>query len=329
MAGPDESAVGPGEFELIERLFAKLAGPGGLSLKDDAAILKPRSGCDLVLTKDAIAEGRHYLPDDPPGDIARKLLRVNLSDLAAKGACPRAYLLSCAWGPGIDVGWIEAFCAGLEEDQAAYHIELLGGDTIRVDGPTVLSLTAIGEVAAGQMVRRAGARIGDDVYVTGTIGDAALGLLVTTGALALASPANEALVQRYRVPEPPVSFGAILAGFAHASVDVSDGLLADLTHMCEASGVGAEIEQNAIPLSPFVQEGLRQSPDLWERILCGGDDYQTLFTASADRAAEGIAAARKTAIQVTKIGRVAAEKINLLDDSGNPATVSREGFRHF
>ena len=325
MAGPDESAVGPGEFELIERLFAKLAGPGGLSLKDDAAILKPRSGCDLVLTKDAIAEGRHYLPDDPPGDIARKLLRVNLSDLAAKGAC----LLSCAWGPGIDVGWIEAFCAGLEEDQAAYHIELLGGDTIRVDGPTVLSLTAIGEVAAGQMVRRAGARIGDDVYVTGTIGDAALGLLVTTGALALASPANEALVQRYRVPEPPVSFGAILAGFAHASVDVSDGLLADLTHMCEASGVGAEIEQNAIPLSPFVQEGLRQSPDLWERILCGGDDYQTLFTASADRAAEVIAAARKTAIQVTKIGRVAAEKINLLDDSGNPATVSREGFRHF
>lgn len=329
MAGPDESAVGPGEFELIERLFAKLAGPGGLSLKDDAAILKPRSGCDLVLTKDAIAEGRHYLPDDPPGDIARKLLRVNLSDLAAKGACPRAYLLSCAWGPGIDVGWIEAFCAGLEEDQAAYHIELLGGDTIRVDGPTVLSLTAIGEVAAGQMVRRAGARIDDDVYVTGTIGDAALGLLVTTGALALASPANEALVQRYRVPEPPVSFGAILADFAHASVDVSDGLLADLTHMCEASGVGAEIEQDAIPLSPFVQEALRQSPDLWERILCGGDDYQTLFTVPVERTRDIEAAALRTGTRVSRIGRVVAADVRLLDATGQKLTIDHMGFQHF
>lgn len=329
MAGPDDRAAGPGEFELIEGLFAKLAGPGGLLLKDDAAILQPTSGYDLVLTKDAIAAGRHYLAGDPPGDVARKLLRVNLSDLAAKGACPKAYLLACAWGEGVDYGWIEGFCAALAEDQAAYQIELLGGDTIRVEGPTVLSLTAIGDVPSGQMVRRAGARMGDDVYVTGTIGDAALGLLVATDKLQLSRSHADALLSRYRVPEPPVAFGKVLPSFATAAVDVSDGLIADLTHLCDVSGVGAVIERALVPCSPAVAAALSDDQALWAHVLTGGDDYQILFTAHVESAADVAAAALRTGTAVTRIGKVGGPSVSIVDEAGAKLDYAAKGFQHF
>ncbi|MEQ9520872.1 MAG: thiamine-phosphate kinase [Parvibaculum sp.] len=321
--------TGVGEFELIEQLFANLAGPGGFSLKDDAAILSPTPGHDLVLTKDAIAEGRHYLTSDPPGDVARKLIRVNLSDLAAKGARPRAYLLSCAWGRGIDYVWIEAFCAGLKADQELYGIELLGGDTIRVEGPSVLSLTAIGDVSEGQMVRRSGAKIGDDVYVTGGIGEAALGLRVATGKLSLPQSDADALLQRYRVPVPPVSFGRALSSFANASIDISDGLLADLGHLCEASGVGVEIRRESVPVSQAVASALQHDDTLWTLVLTGGDDYQILFTADAERARDIEAAALRTATQVTRIGRIVPTGISVLDADGQPMSFAAKGFQHF
>jgi len=242
MTGGDDNASIPSEFSLIEELFAPLAGEGAFGLQDDAALFTPTPGRQLVLTKDAIAEGRHYLASDPPGDVARKLLRVNLSDLAAKGAIPRGYLLSCAWSETTSYEWMVAFAAGLAADQEKFGIELLGGDTIKVAGASVFSLTAIGDVAEGKMVLRSGAQSGDDLWVTGTIGDGALGLLAARGELDFLSASNkDYLVARYRVPAPPVDFGKELGEVASAALDVSDGLLGDLGHLGRSSKGGAAI----------------------------------------------------------------------------------------
>jgi len=320
-----------GEFSLIKHLFASLAGPGAFGLADDAALLRPTSGFDLVLTKDAIAEGRHYLPDDPAGDVARKLLRVNLSDLAAKGAHPRGYLLACAWSEATPLAWMEAFAAGLAEDQERYGITLLGGDTIRTEGPSVFSLTALGEVPTGKMVRRKGARAGDHLYVTGTIGDAALGLLAATGKLdPVADRTRSTLVQRYRVPEPPVTFGLQLPQIASAALDVSDGLLADLQHLCEASDVGAVIERDAIPLSEEVSELVAANPDLWQSVLGGGDDYQILFSAPANAGSKIKSIADKTDVRVTRIGEIiTAPDVSVRGPAGEPIIVGQAGYSHF
>ncbi len=260
-SGADAAPSGePGEFERIRRYFAPLAGPGGLDLLDDAALVDCREGHRLVMTADAIVEGVHYLADDPPGLVAKKLLRVNLSDLAAMAARPLHYLLTTALPAERGPEWIAAFAGGLADDQRRFEVALLGGDSVATHGPAVLSLTAIGEVAAGTEIRRSGARIGDMVWVSGTIGDAWLGLGVLRGAHPqLSAEHRDALISRFRLPEPRVELGPALRGIAHAMIDVSDGLLADLGHICETSRVGAVVEQPALPLSAAarVAEGRR------------------------------------------------------------------------
>ncbi len=232
-----------GEFGRIRRYFAPLAGPGGLGLKDDAALIDCAPGRSLVVTVDAMVEGIHYLPEDPPELVAKKLLRVNLSDLAAKGARPLHYLLTTALPKAFGDDWVARFAAGLAEDQRQFDVDLLGGDLVSTSGPAVLSLTALGEVAAGTEIRRSGAREGDRVWVSGTIGDAYLGLKVLRGAYSQLDPAERSLlVARFQLPEPRTGLGPRLVGVAHAMCDVSDGLIADLEHICEASGVAAAVE---------------------------------------------------------------------------------------
>lgn len=329
--GGDAEAM-PDEFTLIERLFEPLAGPEGLGLTDDAAVLTPLPGHDLVLTKDAIAERRHYLPDDPPDTVAKKLLRVNLSDLAAKGASPRGYLLSCAWGRETSLDWMQAFARGLQEDQAEYGLSLWGGDTIRVDGPSVFSLTAIGEVPSGQMLRRAGAAPGDDLWVTGTIGDAALGLLAAQGEYEdVDQDDRDYLISRYRIPQPPVAFGRRLCSVVSAALDVSDGLLGDLEHLCRASNVGAEIALEDVPISPTMRACLGSADAAFDIALTGGDDYQILFAASEPerRNIERHAAAAGT--EVHRIGRVTSRvsEIEVVGPDGTKRLFSQRGYRHF
>src|SRR6266851_1568185 len=221
------SGEGLGEFGRIERFFAPLAGPGGLGLKDDAALVDCAPGHRIVVTVDAIVEGVHYLPDDPPDLVAKKLLRVNLSDLAAMGARPLHYLLATALPATLGDDWVERFAQGLGEVQRLFGVDLLGGDSVATSGPAVLSLTAFGEVAAGAEIRRGGALPGDHIWVSGTIGDAYLGLNVLRGGYAALSRADRAaLVARFQLPEPRVALGPRLAGIAHAMCDVSDGLLA-------------------------------------------------------------------------------------------------------
>ena len=328
--GGDADAM-PDEFSLIERLFEPLAGPEGLGLRDDAAVLTPLPGRDLVLTKDAIAEGRHYLSSDPPDTVAKKLIRVNLSDLAAKGATPRGYLLSCAWSAETPLDWMEAFAGGLKDDQSKFGLSLWGGDTIRVSGPSVFSLTAIGDVPSGQMVTRAGAAAGDDLWVTGTIGDGALGLLAAQGDYAATEPEDkDYLISRYRIPQPPVAFGGKLVGLASAALDVSDGLLGDLHHLCAASQVGAGVDRSAIPLSQAFAKCLASDEKYWELVYGGGDDYQILFAAPREQQERIVALARSTNIQVSCIGHLVKEEgVVVLDEAGQPIEVAPTGFTHY
>ncbi len=235
----------PPEFALIARHFRPLAGPGALDLADDAAVIAPPPERELVLTVDAMVAGVHFLVDDPAELVGRKLLRVNLSDLAAKGAVPLGYLITVAAPRDTPDPWFAGFAAGLARDQAAYGITLLGGDTTSTPGPITLSLTAIGHVAPGAAVRRAGAQAGDGIWVTGTIGDGALGLAAARGRLV---DSTGYLLDRYRLPQPRI--GLEIAGIASAGMDVSDGLVQDLGHLCRAGGIAAEIEAGAVPLSP-------------------------------------------------------------------------------
>src|SRR4051794_38809653 len=237
MPQPEAPMELPAEFDLIARHFRPLAGPGALELRDDAALLTPPPGRDLVLTADAMVGGVHFLPDDPAGLVGRKLLRVNLSDLAAKGAVPLGYLMTISAPKDTPDAWFAGFAAGLAADQAEFGVSLLGGDTTSTPGPLSLSLTIIGHVAPGAAVHRFGANDGDEVWITGTIGDGALGLEVALGRLV--DPTGY-LLGRYRLPRPRI--GLAIAGVASAAMDVSDGLVQDLGHICRASGLAAEID---------------------------------------------------------------------------------------
>jgi thiamine-monophosphate kinase len=324
-----EEAIG--EFERIRRFFAPLAAPGGLDLLDDAALIDCRAGRRLVVTADAIVEGVHYLADDPPEAIARKLLRVNLSDLAAMGARPLHYLLTTALPPTCGANWVAAFAKGLEEDQRQFHVSLLGGDSVATLGPAALSLTAIGEVSAGMEVKRSGALVGDLIWVSGTIGDACLGLGVLRGAYPqLASEHRSALVSRFRVPDPRVELGPHLVGLAHAMIDVSDGLVADLGHICETSRLAARIELEVLPLSAAAKVIVDRQPDLRAALAVGGDDYELLFTAapSASQAIKELST--ELGLPITLIGVIEpGEGVRLLDPEGRTVPVTRPGYRHF
>jgi thiamine-monophosphate kinase len=324
-----------GEFELIRRYLAPLAAeePAALGLVDDAAVLAVPPGRDLVLTADAMVAGVHYLAEDPPDQVARKLLRVNLSDLAAMGAMPRGYLLTACWPEQVEESWIAGFVAGLAADQAEFGIRLLGGDTTRTPGPASLSLTALGTVPAGRCLRRSTARAGDLVYVSGTIGDGALGLAVLQGRLAgLPADARDFLAGRYRLPQPRLALGqALLAeSLATAALDVSDGLVGDLAHITESSGLAARLEAAAVPLSPAARAALQADPALLEGLLTGGDDYELLFTVQPARADAVAALAGRLALPLTRIGMLeAGEGVRVFDASGAPLALGKAGWTHF
>ena len=319
------------EFERIRRFFAPLAGPGGLGLLDDAAIVDCRAGRRFVFTADAVVAGVHYLPNDPPDLVARKLLRVNLSDLAAMGARPLHYLLTTALPSALGADWVGAFARGLAEDQRRFEIDLLGGDSVATSGPAVLSLTAIGDVAAGMEVRRSGARVGDFVWVSGTIGDAFLGLDVLRGAYPQLSPEHRAeLTGRFHLPDPRVDLGRRLAGIAHAMIDISDGLLADLGHICETSGVAAIVELAALPLSPAARVIVDREPGVRTALAAGGDDYELLFTASAGstKAIDDLSSA--LGLPITRIGEIEpGDRVRLVDAQGRTIAIDEPGYRHF
>ena len=322
-----------GEFELIARYFAPLSAgqPGALGLRDDAALLPPSPGAVHVLTTDTLISGVHFLPDDPPDLVARKLLRVNLSDLAAMAARPVAYLLALSLPGEFDQSWVEGFTTGLAEDQEEFGIGLLGGDTTATPGPLSATITAIGEVPTGAELRRSGARPGDAIFVSGTLGDAALGLMALGGDLPeLAVAAADELIGRYRLPRPRVSLGCELRGLASAAADVSDGLVADLGHICAASGVAARIDHARLPLSPAARAVIAAAPERASIALSGGDDYELLFTAPPAAAAGISAAAARTKIPVTEIGSVVdGVGVRVIGEDGREVELTSTGYRHF
>ena len=334
MTRPKPPPHRPGEFELIARYFAPLSQghPGAWGLRDDVATIAPSPGCELVLKSDAVVAGVHFFAADPPDLVARKALRVNLSDLAAKGARPLAYLVDLILPESIAEPWIAGFAKGLAEDQAAYGIHLVGGDTDRTPGPLTIAVTALGEIAAGRTIRRGGARPGDTLFVTGTIGDAALGLMALRGELpGLSEAAVGFLADRYRLPQPRVSLGQRLPGRATAALDVSDGLVADLRHLCDASGVAAKIAAARVPLSAAAREALAGRRERLPAALTGGDDYEILFTAPPSAAAGLAALAAETGVPVTAIGEVTAGEpaVTVRDEAGRRLRIAAEGWTHF
>lgn len=307
---------------MIARHFRPLAGPGALDLLDDAALLPPPPGRELVFTADAMVAGVHFLPDDPADTVGAKLLRVNLSDLAAMGATPLAYLMTVSAPRETEDAWFAAFAAGLARDQARFGITLLGGDTTATPGPMTLSLTAIGHVAPGTALRRRGAAAGDEVWVTGTVGDGALGLLALQGRV---PDPDGWLAGRYRVPQPRL--GLALHGIVSACMDISDGLVQDLGHLCRAAGLGAVIEAALVPRSAAA----RALGEAWlATCLTGGDDYELLMAVPPQRAQALRAAAATQGCAVTRIGRFEeGVQTRVLDGAGAAMALDRSGWSHF
>lgn len=326
-ASPDSPL--PGEFALIARHFRRLAGPGALDLADDAALLDPPPGRLLVLAADAMVAGVHFLADDPPESVGRKLLRVNLSDLAAMGAAPLGYLMTTALPRGLPADWLGRFVDGLAADQAEYGLSVLGGDTVSTPGPIALSLTILGHVAPGAALRRVGARPGDAIWVSGSIGDGALGLRVLQGRLP--GDAEGYLAGRYRLPRPRLALGAALAGLARAAMDVSDGLVQDLGHLCRAAGCGAVLRAADVPLSPAARALVAADPALLGLCLTGGDDYELLFAAPREAEGEVLERAAAAGVPAARIGEFAegAVEVRVLDAAGAPMVLPRGGWSHF
>jgi thiamine-monophosphate kinase len=324
-----------GEDRLIARYFRPLAtDPGALGLCDDAATITPPPGSDVVLKTDAIVGGVHFFPDDPPGMIAKKALRVNLSDLAAKGARPAGFLLSLVLPKTAGEDWLAAFAAGLGEDAQAYHCPLLGGDTDRTPGPVTISIAAFGILPTGTMVRRSGARPGDLVVVTGTIGDAALGLklrrdrgLAQSWRLTEAAAAH--LEERYLLPQPRNALAEAVLQYASAAIDVSDGLAGDLAKLCRASSVAADIDVSRVPLSDAARAAVAAAPALLETALTGGDDYEIALTLAPAKLREFQLAAQAAGIAMTEIGRVQAGEDARFMRDGKALTFARASYSHF
>ncbi len=317
------------EFQIIDELLKPLAAnmPAALGLTDDAAVVTPPAGCDLVMTKDAVVAGVHFLADDPPDLIARKLLRVNLSDLGAMGARAYGYLLAAAWPPDITEDWIRKFTAGLASDQDEFSIGLLGGDTVSTSGPLTLTLTAVGTVPTGQALKRSGAEPGDRLMVSGTIGDAWIGLQVLHGEIDVHDA--EWAIEAYRLPKPPVEFGASLAGLADAAIDISDGLIADLGHLLKTSEVGADLSRAAVPLSRQAQELIEKGVIGIDDLMRGGDDYQLLLAVPEQNLNAVTALAKRHDIALSDIGEVTEKTGLIIDGEAYDASKSGAGgYRH-
>ncbi len=332
----DPASPPAGEFRRIDRYFKPLAAsfPGSLGLTNDAAVFAVPPGQELVVTSDGMVAGIHFFPDDDPADIAAKLMRVNLSDLAAMGADPLAYTLVTALPKTLPESWLAAFAAALGAEQGRYGIGLAGGDSVSTTGPVTLSLTAMGLVPAGMALPRRSPRpAGDPVFVTGTIGDAALGLQQALGTLAGLAPEDAAvLLERLRRPEPRLAVGRRLRGLAASCLDVSDGLVADLGHLAEESGCAAEIDSARVPLSAAARRAVTADPSRLVTVLTGGDDYELLFTAPAESRAAVTALAGETGVAITEIGRTLdgpAGLVHVLDGQGRPMALPTAGWSHF
>jgi thiamine-monophosphate kinase len=329
--------MGSGEDRLIARYFKPLAThPGAFGLVDDAAAIMPPKGCDIVLKTDGIIGGVHFFHDDPPETVARKALRVNLSDLAAKGARPVGFLLTLALPSGMGDAWLRRFARGLGADAERFGCPLFGGDTDRTPGPITISIAAFGAVPHGKMVLRTAAKVGERVLVTGTIGDAALGLLLRkepdkAARWGLTPRHARHLTRRYLEPQPRNAIAKALLTNASAAMDVSDGLVGDLSKLCRASGVTADIDVARVPLSPAARKVIASDPDLIGTVLTGGDDYEVLLTMTPRRVAAFHKAASAAGVEVTEIGNVVQGdgKPRFLDPAGKPLAFAQPSFSHF
>jgi thiamine-monophosphate kinase len=331
------------EFQLIAQYFAPLAAdaPGAFGLTDDAATIAAPTGRTLVVTADMLVADIHFLADDPADSLGVKALAVNLSDLAAMGAEPMAYVLSMAlpsaWREEAIGHWLDGFTAGLAEMQARFAVTLVGGDTVSTPGPLCLAITVFGTVETGRELRRSGARPGDAVFVSGTIGDGLIGLRELTGRRArLLEPGlAEAAVERYRRPTPRLALGRALVGLANACADVSDGLVADLGHICEASGLAATVEAARVPLSEMGRSVLASDRALLPALLTGGDDYELVFTVPEENADAIVRVAADVGVPVSAIGRMVDREsphspiVRVINSDGEPLDVGIGGWRHF
>jgi thiamine-monophosphate kinase len=316
----------PGEFELIARYFAPLAKgfSGARGLKSDNAFLAPDPRYDLVVKTDTVVAGVHFLADERPQNIAAKALRVCLSDLAAGGAVPFSYQLALSLGPTWTERWIAGFARGLAADQRRYGLALSGGDTTSTPGPTTISITAFGHVACNKGLGRDGAKEGDELWVSGTIGDATLGLLAARGRIK-----NAFLEGRYRLPQPRTTLGPRLVGVARATADVSDGLLADAGHIADASHLAVHIARERVPLSAAARAVLATKPGLWANVLGGGDDYELVMAVSPRKRAVLQAAAKAAGVKVAHIGHFARGKGVRLTLDGRAIHPASTGYTHF
>src|SRR5215213_9361212 len=328
-AGMTGEIVMSAEDDLIARYVKPLAKhPGAFGFNDDAAAIAPPPGHDLVLKTDGLIAGVHFFADDPADGVARKALRVNFSDLAAKGATSLGFLLSIALPKDIDERWLVTFTRGLGEDADEYKCPLLGGDTDSTPGPITIYISAFGVLPTGTMVKRSGAQVGDRVFVSGTIGDAALGLRGRKGEL---PDTTGHLVSRYRLPQPRGVLAETVRAYASAAMDVSDGLAADLAKLCRASNVSADIEVARVPLSDAAAGVLAADNRLIDPILTGGEDYEVLCAVAPDALEPFRTAASKGGVAVTNIGRIVAGGAlpRFLDETGSPLTFARPGYSHF
>ena len=330
---PNSPALG--EFGLIARYFAPLATHSAArGLQDDVAVLAVGdSPGDLVLNVDAIVSGVHFLPDETANAVAERVLRVNLSDLAAKGAEPIGYLLTLALPSEIDEAWLAGFSTGLKGNQQQFGWSLLGGDTVRTPGPLTISVTALGRVPAGKAPKRGGAQVGDQIWVSGTIGDAALGLAVCLGqGPQIAGPLKELAVRRFRQPEPRLKLGQAIvkACLATASADISDGLAADLGHIAEASSLAAAVDGSAVPFSQAGLAALALDQSWFMRMIAGGDDYELLFSAPPDAAEPLTHLAASVGVPLTMIGLMTTGAgVQVTDRKGQPLSLTHSGYTHF
>jgi thiamine-monophosphate kinase len=333
---PDTTRI-QGEEAIIQEFLAPLAAgyPGAFGLKDDCAVLTPAAGHDLIVKTDPIAAGVHFFPDDKPEDIAWKALAVNVSDLAAKAATPRAYVMALSFPEAPARDWMQRFAAGLAEAQRAFGMHLIGGDTDRRPGPVSITLTVFGEVPSGRMVQRGTAHAGDRLLCTGQLGDSALGLALIkdpslTARWGLTAAETAHVKQRYWRPMPRLEARDVLRDVASAAMDLSDGLMKDCGRMCAASGVGARLATRDLALSPAAAKIVRAEPSRWQDVVAGGDDYEILFAVRPDRIARLVAEAAKRALPICAIGDVIpGSGVTITAPDGQPLVLDRTGWDHF
>lgn len=314
------------EFDLIARYFTRAPRHTTLAVGDDAALLSVNAECEMAASTDMLVEGVHFFADVDPQALGHKALAVNLSDLAAMAATPRWTMLSLAL-PGVDAQWLEGFSRGFFALADKHGVDLIGGDTTR--GPMVICVQIMGEVGRGKALRRDGAKIGDDIWVSGELGAAAAAVAHRHGDFVMDQAALGRCQKRLDWPVPRVALGLELGALAHSAIDISDGLLGDLAHICERSGVGATIDYSAVPC-PAELWPLRDEARVMRAVLAGGDDYELCFTAAPARAAEIEALALTLDIALTRIGGIVeGNAVNILDAGGRPLPVEDRGFDHF